>query len=202
MGYDRQILNSNMMRTSWKLIHKESSKDRQNQGIHTLNINGRSTTIHQIIANAFNEHLETMPTTITRNTGASNCSTKTSVNNHNNISFSLKNVFQTSFPSIKYHYTSTKEIENIMKSLNSSNSCSYDEVLMKLLKLCCYYISSPLNYICNRSLFTGVFPDRLKYATIRPLFKKGNKDDINNYRPISILTSFSKLLRKYYKNDF
>jgi hypothetical protein len=37
---------------------------------------------------------------------------------------------------------------------------------------------------------------RLKYATIRPLFKKGNKDDINNYRAISILTSFSKIFQK------
>jgi hypothetical protein len=36
----------------------------------------------------------------------------------------------------------------------------------------------------------------LKYATVRPLFKKGNKDDINNYRPISILTSFSKIFEK------
>ena len=104
------------MRTSWKLIHKESSKDRQNQGIHSLNINGRSTTNHHIIASAFNEHFETMPTTITRNIRASNCSTKTSVNNQSNISFSLKNVSQTSFPSIKYHYTSAKEIENKIKS--------------------------------------------------------------------------------------
>ena len=58
------------------------------------------------------------------------------------------------------------------------------------------YISSPLNYICNRTLFTGVFPNRLKYATIRPLFKKGNKDDIRNYRQISILNSFSNINEK------
>jgi hypothetical protein len=38
------------------------------------------------------------------------------------------------------------------------------------------------------ALLTSVFPDRLKYATIRPLFKKGNKDGANNYNPISILT--------------
>jgi hypothetical protein len=80
--------------------------------------------------------------------------------------------------------------------LKLSNSCGYDEVSSELLKLCSYYISSPLNYVCNRALLTGVFPDRLKYVTVRPLFKKGNKDDVNNCRPISILTSFSKIFEK------
>jgi Notch-like protein len=108
----------------------------------------------------------------------------------------LTHVFQNSFPSIKYHCTTTKETEYIVRSLKSSNSCGYDEVPLKLLKPCSYFISSQLNYICNRTLFTGVFPDRLKYATIRPLFKKANKDDINNYMPISILTSFSKIFDK------
>ena len=163
----RHILNSkNVMRTSWRLINKESCNDRNNQGIHSLNINGMSITNHQIIASALNKHFTTMPSIITCNIFASNCSTKSSLNNQNNNSFSLNNAYQTSFPSIKYHYTSAKEIENIIKSLNSSNSYGYDEISMKLLKLCSYYISSPLNYICNRSLFTGVFPDRLKYASI------------------------------------
>jgi Notch-like protein len=80
--------------------------------------------------------------------------------------------------------------------LKPSNSCGYDEISTKLIKLYACFISSPLNHICNRVLLTGVFPDRLKYATLRPLFKKGDKDNINHYRPISILTSFSKILEK------
>jgi hypothetical protein len=100
---------------------------------------------------------------------------------------------------MKYHCTTTKEIENIIRSLKSSNSCGYNEVPLKLLKSFSYLISSLLNYICSRTLFTGVFPDKLKYATIRPLFKKGNKDDKSNYRPISILTSFSKIFEKVLK---
>jgi hypothetical protein len=44
--------------------------------------------------------------------------------------------------------------------------------------------------------FAGVFPDNLKYATVKPSFKKGNKDDINNYMQISILTSFLKVFEK------
>jgi len=132
----------------------------------------------------------------------SNCFTKTFDNKQNNFAFSLNYVFWNSFPSIKHHCTFTREIENIIRSLKSSNSCGYDEVPSKLLKSCSYFISVPLNYVSNRTLFTGVFPDRLKCTIIRPLFKKGKKDDISNCRPISVLTSFSKLLRKYCKVDF
>jgi hypothetical protein len=53
-----------------------------------------------------------------------------------------------------------------------------------------------LTYICNAVLSTGVFPDRLKYAIVKPIFKKGNKQEISNYRPISLLTSFSKIIGK------
>jgi Notch-like protein len=45
-------------------------------------------------------------------------------------------------------------------------------------------------------LSSGIFPDCLKYSEIKPLFKKGDKQNISNYRPISILTSFSKVLEK------
>ena len=195
--YNRRILKSNnVMRTSWKLISKEIGKDRKNHGFHSFNISGRSTRNPQIIANAFNEHFTSIPTMNSQNINANNCFTKTSVNNQNNLSLSLNHVFQNWFPSIKYHCTTTKEIENVIRSLKSSNPCGYDEVPSKLLKSCSYFISSPLNSNCNRTLFKGVFPDRLKYATIRPLFKKGNKDDINNYRLTSILTSFSKIFEK------
>ena len=163
MECDRHILNSdNVMRTSWKLINRELGKDCKNYGLQSLNINGRCITSHQIIVNAFNEHFTTLPTTISQNINASNCSTTTS-DNHSTILFSLNHVYQNSFPNIKYHCTTTRETENVIKTLKLSNSCGYDEVPSKLLILC-----SPLNYIRNRTLFTGVFPDRLKYATIRP----------------------------------
>jgi len=51
---------------------------------------------------------------INQNINANYCLTKTSVNNQNKLYFSLKHVFQNSFPSIKYHWTTTKEIENII----------------------------------------------------------------------------------------
>ena len=50
--------------------------------------------------------------------------------------------------------------------------------------------------ICNKSLRDCVFPSQLKTAKVIPLFKKGSRSHINNYRPVSILTSFSKILEK------
>jgi hypothetical protein len=46
------------------------------------------------------------------------------------------------------------------------------------------------------SIITGVFPNHLKYAVIKALYKKDDKVDIANYRPISMLTVFSKVTEK------
>jgi hypothetical protein len=58
------------------------------------------------------------------------------------------------------------------------------------------FISSYLTYIYNELLSQGIFPERLEYSEIIPLFKKGYKSNISNYGPISLLPSFSKVLEK------
>jgi hypothetical protein len=72
-------------------------------------------------------------------------------------------------------FVSSKEVEKIIKSLKIKNSSGYDGISTKLLKISSSFISSPLTYICNKSLSSGIFPDRLKYAVIKPLFKKGDR---------------------------
>jgi hypothetical protein len=51
-------------------------------------------------------------------------------------------------------------------------------------------------YIFNKVLSTGIFPERLKFSEVSPIFKKGDKPEISNYRPVSLLTSFSKVIEK------
>ena len=112
----------------------------------------------------------------------------------------LCRAFNQPFPTINFKYVSSKEIEDVTKSLKTKNSHGYDEISTKILKCSIYYISSPLSYICNRMLASGIFLTRLKFAEVTPIFKKGDKNATSNYRPISLLTSFSKIFEKVIYN--
>jgi hypothetical protein len=94
------------------------------------------------------------------------------VRNENPISF-LKDAFPIKFPAMKIIPTTETEIKSIIHSLKSKNSSGYDEVTSKILKTCSHLIICPLTHICNHSLRTGIFPDRLKISVVKPLYKGG-----------------------------
>jgi len=83
-----------------------------------------------------------------------------------------------------------------MSSLKQKNSSDYNEITSKTIKSCASLISIPLSYIYNYSLHTVIFPDCLKMAVVKPLYKKGDKFEISNYRPISLLPTFAKIFQK------
>ena len=83
-------------------------------------------------------------------------------------------------------------IINIIDKLKSKNSQSHDGLSSKLLKLVKHETSKAITLIVNQSLNTGIFPDKLKYATkVIPIYKKGDNTKLDNYRPISILPSLN-----------
>jgi Notch-like protein len=141
------------------------------------------------IANIFNNYLLTIADTITSN------------NNHGNTNMThpinyLANSFKKPFANIHWQYNSTYEITKTITSLKTKNSCGYNEISNHIIKLYAPFIISPLTYICNAILITGIFAERLKYALVKPVFRKENRQEIYDYRPISPLTSFSKIIEK------
>jgi hypothetical protein len=80
--------------------------------------------------------------------------------------------------------------------LKSKKLHGYDEISVNILKFSSPYISSPLCHICNKTFSSGIFPERLKYAVFKPIFKNGDGSNIPNYRPISLLPAFSKVFKK------
>jgi hypothetical protein len=89
-------------------------------------------------------------------------------------------------------------MKSIILFLKSKNSSGYDEITSKILKACAPLISQPLSHIYNHSLDTGVLPDHPKISIGKPLFKKGGKTSIRNYRPFSLLMVFSSLEKVMY----
>jgi hypothetical protein len=88
------------------------------------------------------------------------------------------------------------EIQSLICSLKAKDSSGYDGISTEILKICNSLISKPLSFFCNESIQTDVFPDRLKRAFVKPLYKNGDRSSISNYIPISLLPVFSKVLEK------
>ena len=102
--------------------------------------------------------------------------------------------------SIYLNPVTPNEILDIVKHFKNKYSSGYDDLNMVTVKKSISCILQPLTYICNLSMETGLFPDNMKTAKVIPLFKAGDRKLISNFRPISILPQFSKILEKIIYN--
>ena len=89
-----------------------------------------------------------------------------------------------------------KEVENQLNKLKYGKSCGYDEMSPKVMRKISKHILKPLTHIYNQSFLTGIIPTELKIAVVTPIFKANDKELFSNYRPMSVLPCFSKILEK------
>ena len=89
------------------------------------------------------------------------------------------------------------DINTLLKSVNTKKATRPDNIPPKLVKLSANVIDSHLCNIINKDLQNSSFPDAAKIASVRPIYKKKCRNTIENYRPVSILNTFSKIFEKY-----
>ena len=98
--------------------------------------------------------------------------------------------------SFKFDYVTSLEIQRIINKLLNKSSSGFDHLSSSFIKKIGPFICYPLSKLINQSLFTGVFPEKLKIAKVIPLHKKDDDNTFDNYRPISLLPVFSKIYEK------
>jgi hypothetical protein len=180
---------------TWRIINNEVLKKTNRENNYTLNIEGKKNSNLNDIATAFSKYFTDIAENIQKHLKDNN-----SYDKPMSYMTYLTNAFESPFPTINITKTTSKEIERIILSLKSSQPHGYDEISNNILKTCKAFISELISFLCNKVLFEGIFPDRLKYITIIPVHKKGDKNLVSNYRPISLLTSINKIFEKVIYN--
>ena len=166
-----------------KVILNKNKSNRKNQT--KFCVNGNIVEGDLKIANEFNKFFSEIGPTLAAQIKPLNP-------NQRIKSFLQSNIQQNFFFSL----TTPPEVLKIINTLENKTSSGFDlinAIFVKKLKDLLIY---PLATIINQSLSTGIFPDKLKIAKIIPLFKKNEDNDMNNYRPISLLPLFSKIFEK------
>ena len=181
-------ISENDIKNTWKIMKSVTGRSRvQNDSFpKSLSIDNEEITDKKSIAEKFNSFFV--------NTGT-NLAAK--------IPHSTTN-FESYLPNIttifRENCLTEEEFKNAFFSLKTNKSPGYDNIHVNVIRNLYNELKTPLMNIFNLSLNTGIFPDRMKVAKVTLIFKKGEKSRISNYRPISVLPCFSKILERIIYN--
>ena len=182
---DQMEIKKNDLNKTWKISRIYLGKDRNPSAKNpTFKLDGKIISDRAAIASGFNNYFVSIGPKL-----ASKISS-----NVNPISY-VKSIYNSIvIPNITCH-----EVYQVICSLKNS-SAGWDDFPTFVLKKCSGSLLQPLTHLINCSLQSGIFPDELKLARVVPIFKAGDLAQVSNYRPISVLTTFSKILEKIVYN--
>ena len=190
--YQKAIEENQKVGDIWKCLKELVPKNSCN-GPHSLNINGQTFENEADIANAFNEFFSNLAKRLTIDEADASPSLE-----------KLSNYIENKIPMTHRFRISPIEEDQVFKllsKLNISKASGIDTLGPRLLKIAAPMIYKPLCHLINVSIETGMFPDELKIGKLTPIFKKGNKCDPGNYRPISILPTISKIVERHVASE-
>ena len=170
-------------RKTWQTINELTSRKSGKESVTSLKVNGVSITNPTMLSNEFNNHFATIGSKL-----ASNISTPDSDNY-------LKYLTNTD-KQFQLCPTTRDKVLSLLNKLNKSKATGLDMISARLIRECADLICIPICNIFNQSISQGIFPDDWKCARVTPLFKVGDRNDVNNYRPISVISVVAKMFER------
>ena len=174
------------MKKTWEILNTATKKQsKKKEDIQLINVNHTQITDSKLIAENFNQFFSNIALEIEKDippVGANNFEDPSTEPN-NFLDFSNLQL-------------SNAELISAVEQIKPKHSPDPTNLPMFLIKKVIQQICQPLLHVINLSLTTGEIPTQLKLAKIVPIFKSGDPADMTNYRPISLLSSFGKILEK------
>ena len=174
-------------RRTWKTINNLMSRRQNNQQVKEVKVNDISIGNSNEISNTFNEHFATIGPKLA-------CEIPSTVTS-DEVSTYLNN-FPVNFNKFSFRPTTSSIVFTHLNRLSKAKSTGLDNISAQLIRECADIISGPLCDLFNKSLKSGIFPDDWKCARVIPLFKQGDSSDLNNYRPISVISFVAKVFER------
>ena len=177
------------IKKTWELINELRGKDKKSIKASFV-IDGKLVESRREISNEFNIFFSSVAKKLNTKVYSSTLNKNYSENFSNYLNSRISN-------SILFHCCSEAEINEIIMEFEIGKA---SDININILKKSSVYLAEHLSGFYNHCLEVGIFPDMLKNGVITPVFKKGDSRYLDNYRPVSMLPIFGKILEKIIYN--
>jgi hypothetical protein len=175
--------NSKNPKKTWDILREVTAGGKKLDQIDKIMVNGELVTDPELISEEFNNFFSNVGVAISNTVEPTEKNPLSYLNYRVNTELHL-GIF------------SQADLINIINNFQPKDSSDYYGISNKLIKFIKFEIATPLTHIFNTSFNTGKFPSKLKISRTVPIFKAGVRTSCDNYRPISLLCTFSKILEK------
>ena len=178
------LKNTNNSKKIWQGLNEFTNRVKIKEQLPSyFNINDTQTRGESKIADNFNQFYSQIGTTLMEQLPKPN-------NSH------LSYLPDRQFPKLQLQEVKFIDLLQVVTELKPKTSAGYDNCSNKILKKIFRNISEPLLHLINHAIRSETFPHEWKVAKIIPVFKKGDKHEMTNYRPVSLLPTVSKIIEK------
>ena len=183
--YEQSLAASRNPKNTWSILKEAANLSKNTHRITEILANGTLTSNDTEIANAFNHFFST---------AGSNIANSLPTSNKDPLSY-IPELPDTA-RQLELEGCGQILVGNTIRQLVSKTSTDIDGISSKLIKAIQYEIEKPLAHIFRLSLASGTFPAQFKASRVIPIHKAGDTSNCDNYRPISLVNAFSKVLEK------
>ena len=177
-------------RKTWQSVNELSSRQHMKKVIADIEIGDIKISSASEMAEAFNCHFANIGHNLARDIPFADTDTvPESYLISTNVTFSFKSC-------------SPNEVRKLLEKLDTKKSTGLDNLPSRMLKIAAGVLAPSLAFLFNQSISSGIVPTEWKLARVTPIFKKGKRQDVNDYRPMSIIPAVAKVFERIIYDQF